>query len=134
MATEFEMSFTGSSRNMLDAIGVLAEHHVNLETIATAKVDGRWVIKFLTGSEEEVRRSFMKADLQFREKPVMVVEMQNRPGQWLKVARALTDAGIDITASYLLSQKGDKQSFVFGVSDREKARAVCKVLSECSMD
>lgn len=134
MATEFEMSFTGSSRNMLDAIGVLAEHHVNLETIATAKVDSRWVIKFLTGSEEEVRRSFMKADFQFKEKPVMIVEMQNKPGQWLKVARALTEAGIEITASYLLSQKGDRQRFVFGVSDREKARAVCKVLSECSID
>ena len=134
MATESEMSFKGSCRSMLDAISVLAEHNVNLETIATAKVDERWVIKFVTGSEEEVRRSFMKADLHFKEKPVMVVEMHNRPGQWLKVAKSLTDAGIEINASYLLSQKGDTQSFVFGVSDHDKARAVCRVLSECAVD
>ena len=119
---------------MLDAISVLAEHDINLETVATAKIDDRWVIKFVTGSEEQVRRSFMKADLHFKEKPVLVVEMRNRPGQWLKVARALDEAGIEITASYLLNQKGDTQSFVFGVSDRDKARKVCKVLSECSVD
>jgi len=134
MATEFEMSFKGSGKNMLDAISVLADHNVNLETIATAKVDDRWVIKFVTGSEEEVRRSFIKADLHFKEKPVLVVEMRNRPGQWLKVARALSDAGIEITASYLLNQKGDTQSFVFGASDHERARKVCRVLSECSID
>ena len=134
MATEFELSFKGSSRNMLDAISVLAEHNVNLETVATAKVEDTWVIKFVTGSEEEVRRSFMKADLHFNEKPVMVVEMHNKPGQWLKVARALNEAGIEINASYLLSQHGDTQRFVFGVSDREKASKVCRVLSECSVD
>lgn len=133
MATEFEMSFTGSSKEMLEAIALLAEHNINLETIATAKVDGRWVIKFLTGSEEEVRRSFMKADFHFKDRPVLVIEMSNKPGQWLKVAKALVGAGIEITASYMLSQRNDKQSFVFAVSDYQKAVSVCRILSECAI-
>lgn len=52
----FETSFTGSSKNLLDAIAVLSEHSINLNTLATAKVGDRFVIKFLSGSEEEVRR------------------------------------------------------------------------------
>jgi len=65
---------------------------------------------------------------------VLVVEMQNKPGQWLKVADALVGAGVEIEASYMLSQRGDKQSFVFAVSDYEKARGICGKLGECSID
>jgi len=32
------------------------------------------VIKFLTGAEEECRRTFMKADLHFKDRKVLVVE------------------------------------------------------------
>lgn len=46
--------------------------------IAAAKVEDRWVIKFLTASEEECRRTFMKADLQFKERSVLVVDKQDR--------------------------------------------------------
>ena len=134
MATEFEMSFTGSSKNLLGAIAVLSEHNINLNTIATAKVENRFVVKFLSGSEEEVRRMLMKADLQYKDRPVLVVSMFNKPGQWLKVARALVDAGIEISASYLMGQKGDTQSFVFAVSDYEKAKRICTRIAECSVD
>jgi hypothetical protein len=134
VATEFEMSFSGSSKNLLDAISVLAEHNINLNTIATAKIGDRFVIKFLTGSEEEVRRMLMKADLHYKDRPVLVVEMHDRPGQWLRVARALVDSGIEISASYLLGQKGNSLRFVFAVSDYGKAKAACNKIAECSVD
>ena len=134
VATEFEMSFSGSSKNLLDAISVLAEHNINLNTIATAKIGDRFVIKFLTGSEEEVRRMLMKADLHYKDRPVLVVEVHNKPGQWLKVAKALVDSGIEISASYLLGQKDDSLRFVFTVSDYDKAKTACKKIAECSVD
>lgn len=134
VATEFEMSFSGSSKNLLDAISVLAEQNINLNTIATAKIGDRFVIKFLTGSEEEVRRMLMKADLHYKDRSVLVVEMHNKPGQWLKVAKALVDSGVEISASYLLGQKGDSLRFVFAVSDYDKAKAACKKMAECSVD
>ena len=131
----FETSFTGSSKNLLDAIAVLSEHSINLNTQATAKVGDRFVIKFLSGSEEEeVRRMLMKADLYYKDRPVLVVSMFNKPGQWLKVAHALVDAGIEILASYLMSQKGDTQSYVFAVSGYEGARKICTRIAECSVD
>ena len=134
MATEFEMSFTGSSRSLLEAIAVLGDHEINLSTIATARVGDRYVIKFLTGSEEAVRRMLMKADMHFSERPVLVVRMFNKPGQWLKVARALVNAGIEIKASYLMAQKEDTQSFVYAVDNLEAAKKVCVRIAECSID
>lgn len=134
MTTEFELTFNGSSQNLLDAISVLADQGINLNTIATGKVDGKFVIKFITGSEEEVRRTFLKADLPFKERKVLIVEVHNRPGQWLKAARHLVDAGVGLEASYLLSQHAEKLRFVFVVDNFEMAKKVASQITECSMD
>lgn len=134
MTTEFEMSVNGSSENLLGAFSLLAEHQVNLDTIATAKMDDTYVIKFLTGCEEECRRTFIKADLPFTERKVIVVEMLNRPGQWMKAARALVGAGVNLQTSYLSGQKGDKLRFVFGVDDYEKAKEIIAQIAEYSVD
>ncbi len=134
MTTEFELSVDGSSENLLGALSLLADHQVNLDTIATAKVDGKYVIKFLTGCQEECRRSFMKADLPFVERKVIVVEMLNRPGQWIKAAQALMRAGVNIETSYLSGQRDDKLRFVFGVDDFENAKSVISQIAEYSVD
>ena len=126
MLTEFELSISGSSKYLLDAIALLGEHGVNIETVATASVGDKWVIKFLTGSEEEVRRTFIKADLSFKERKVLVVDMPNRPGEWVKTAKALVDKGVALDASYLLGQNDDKLRFVFGVDKPDFAFKVAK--------
>jgi hypothetical protein len=134
MTTEFELSVSGSSRNLLDVISVLAEHNINLDTIATAKVDDRYVIKFLTGCEEECRRTFMKADLPFKERRVLVVDMYNKPGQWVKAARCMVNGGIELDACYLLGQESDRLRFVFVVDDYEKAKGIVGQIAECAVD
>jgi len=133
MATEFELTMTGTTKNLLDSIAVLADHKVNLSTVATAKVGDRYVIKFLTGDEDEVRRTFMKADLPFKERKVLVVNLHNRPGEWFKVAKQFAIAGIEIEASYMLSQIGDQMRFIFLVNDFEKAKKICSQIAECSV-
>jgi hypothetical protein len=134
MTTEFELSVSGSSKNLLDAITVLSEHNVNLDTIAAAKVGDKYVLKFLTGCEEECRRTFMKADLPFEERRVLVVDMFNRPGQWVKAARCMVNGGVELHACYLLGQEGDRQRFVFLVDDYEKAKSIVGQIAECAVD
>ncbi len=134
MATEFEISVSGPTKNLLDAIGVLSSQLVNLETVATAKVEDRYVVRFLTGNDDECRGAFMKADLPFRERKVLVLDVFNRPGQWLRAARCLTDGGVELEGSYLLGQKNDRLRFVFGVSDYEKAKKIVGQITDCSLD
>ena len=43
MPTEFEMSFTGSTKNLLSALEILAEHDVNMNTVDTAKIGDKFV-------------------------------------------------------------------------------------------
>jgi len=134
MATEFELAVPGNTRDLIGAVAVLAEHNVNLSTVATAKVGDKYVVKFLTTNEDECRRSFMKADIDFKERRVLVFNVVNRPGEWVKAARCLMNAGVEIETSYLLSRNGDKLSFVFSVSDYEKAKKIVSQLTECTVD
>jgi hypothetical protein len=134
MTTEFELSVSGPSNNLLNAISVLASHAINLDSIATAKTGDKYVIKFITANEEECRRTFIKADLPFKERKVLAVEMYNRPGQWLKAAKLLVDAGVELQTSYLIKQKDDKMCFVFAVDDYDKAKKVTGQVAECSFD
>ena len=132
--TEFELSISGSSKYILDAIALLGEHDVNIDSVATARVGDRWVIKFLTGSEEEVRRTFIKADLNFKERKVLVVDLPDKPGQWVKAAKSLADKGVGIDSSYLLGQKDNKMRFVFGVDKPDFAFKVAKKIPDLSVE
>jgi hypothetical protein len=136
MATEFELSVAGPTRNLLDAISVLSSHLINLDTVATAKVGDKYVVRFITSCDEECRRAFMKADLPFKERKVLVLDVYNRPGQWLKAARCLIDGGVELEGSYLLSQTEDKLRFVFDINDNEyeKAKQIVGQITECSAD
>lgn len=132
MATEFEISVNGSTKNLLDAIGVLSSRTINLETVATAKVGDRYVIRFLTGNDDECRSAFLKADLPFSERKVLVLEVQNKPGEWLRAAQRLVEGGVELEGSYLLGQSADRLRFVFGVSDYPKAKEIAGRMAECA--
>ncbi len=134
MATEFDVYVTGSGKNLLDAIGILAEQGVNLNTITTTKNGSGYNVRFITGDEEATRRTFIKADLPFSEKRVLVVDVFNRPGQWVRAASHLVEAGVDFEGSYLLGQNGDTLRFVFAVRDYGMAKKVAGQFTECSMD
>ncbi len=134
MATEFDVYVSGSAKNLLESIKVLADHGINLNTIATTKNGSGYNVKFLTGDDERTRQTFMKADLPFKERKVLVVDIFNRPGQWVRAASNLVEAGVELEGSYLLGQKGDSLRFVFAVNNYEMAKKVAEQLMECSLD
>lgn len=134
MTTEFELYIPGTSRNLLDAVAVLSEHNINLDTIAARKVGDKFVLRFVTALEEECRRTFMKADLSYKERKVLVIEMLNRPGQWLRIAREMTEGGVELEGSYLLGQNGTKMRYVFVVNEYERAKKIVCQIADCSDD
>ena len=88
----------------------------------------RSVIKSLTASEEEVQRTFIKADLHFKDRKVLVIDVNDTPGECVRAARALVDGDVEFDTSNLLGKKSEKLRFVFGVDDVEKAKKAAKTL------
>lgn len=124
LQTEFEVKVGSSTRNILHIADILAEGGVNLTTVSIEKFEGDAYIRLLTSDSEACARTLMKADMQYHTRPVLVAEVEDRPGQWAKIAKKLADANLEIEASYLLSRDGGKMKFVFAVDDPKKGEAV----------
>lgn len=126
--TEFEVKVGSSTKNILRIADILAEGGVNLTTVSIGKYEGEAFIRLITSDCEACARTLMKADMQYKTRPVLVAEVDDRPGQWAKTAKKLADAGIEIESSYLLSQGDHKAHFVFAVDDAEKGLEVLSTM------
>ena len=124
LQTEFEVKVGSSTKNILRIADILAEGGVNLTTVSIDKYEGEAYIRLLTSDSEACARTLMKADMQYTTRPVLVAEVEDRPGQWAKIAKKLADAGLEIESSYLLSRDGHKMHFVFAVDDAKKGMEV----------
>lgn len=128
LQTEFEVKVGSSTRNILQIADILAEGGVNLTTVSIEKFEGDAYIRLLTSDSEACARALMKADMQYTTRPVLVAEVEDRPGRWAKVARKLADAGLEIEASYLLSRDGQRMKFVFAIDDPKKGEEVLSMI------
>lgn len=117
MNTEFKIKVGGKTKDILRITELLAEQGVNLVTVSAEKIGEDVIVRLLTSDDERCINALMKADLEYEARQVLIAEMQDRPGQWASIARKLSEAGVEIEASYLLSRNDDKMMFVFAVSD-----------------
>jgi hypothetical protein len=124
LQTEFEVKVGSSTRNILHMAEILAEGGVNLTTVSIEKFEGDAYIRLLTSDSEAAARVLMKADMAYTTRPVLVAEVEDRPGRWARIAKRLADAGLEIEASYLLSRDGQRMKFVFAVNDPKKGEEV----------
>ena len=129
MQTEFEVRVGSSTRNILRIAEILAEGGVNLTAVSIEKFEGNAYIRFLTSDNELCEHKLMKADMQYTTRQVLTAEVEDRPGQWAKIAKKLADAGLEIESSYLLSHDGQKMKFVFAVDDPKKGDAILPTVS-----
>jgi hypothetical protein len=127
LVTEFVIKTGSSTRNLLWIAEILAESGVNLTTVSLDRLEGMACIRLLTSDEEACTRALMKADLDYCTREVLVAEVEDKPGQWAKIARKLADGGLEILSSYLLSKDGKTAQVVFAVDDPKKGE---KILSQ----
>jgi len=128
LQTEFEVKVGSSTRNILHIAEILAEGGVNLTTVSIEKFEGDAYIRLLTSDSEACAHTLMKADMLYSTRPVLVAEVEDRPGQWAKIAKKLADADLEIEASYLLSRDGHKMKFVFAVNDPKKGEEILSTI------
>ena len=126
MNTEFKIKVGGQTKDILRITELLAEQGVNLVTVSAEKIGEDVVVRLLTSDEERCTNALMKADLEYEARPILIAEVEDKPGQWANVARKLSEAGIEIEASYLLSRNGEKMKFVFAVNDPKKGAEIIR--------
>ncbi len=97
----------------------LGKAGINIDGLCGVPGGGKGAVHFLVEDAADARRALEGAGMHVEsERDVLIVDVQDRPGELGKICRKLANAGVNINLTYF-SQKG----LVIGADSLDKARA-----------
>ena len=105
----------------LAAMGkALGNAGINIEGGCGFRSEGKGVIHILVGDVAAARRELKKAGIEVRdERPVLILDVENRPGVAGDITGRIARAGVNIDLIYAASNN----RLVIGADDLDKARS-----------
>jgi len=108
----------GTLADMGEALGKAG---INIEGLCGFPSEGKGVIHILVEDGPTARRALEEAGLQVHsERQVLILDVEDRPGEFGSICRRIANAGINIDLVYLATNT----RLVVGADDQDKARAV----------
>lgn len=93
---------------------------INIMAIASERCEHP-IIRVVTDDEKSTRSALTKANLRFRENELIVIELQDRPGELSKIAKKLAKSGVNVESIHILSKGTSTTSVALVVDDLKKA-------------
>jgi len=119
---EFAIYVENKPGSLARASEVLGKNGVNIEAIATEVTDDKGMLKIITSDSNTTRSALENARMRFAVKEVLLVRVNNRPGELAKVTRDLAKERINIESIYMI---GDEK-FAIRTDDMNGARYILK--------
>jgi hypothetical protein len=112
------------SPGLLAEIGeALGRSGVNIETLAAFSHEGRGYVQLVVDDEEDAAEALKVAGVEVAtSRPVMLVTLDDRPGELGRYCRKLAEAGVTISGVYLSKRGGGETELIFTVDDLEAAQ------------
>jgi hypothetical protein len=99
---------------------VLGNAGINIDGLCGIPCEGRGVINILVEDGAGARRALENGGISVqRERDVIVLDIEDQPGEFGKMCRKIADAGVNIDLCYIASNT----RVVLGVDDLAAARA-----------
>jgi hypothetical protein len=103
---------------------VLGEAGINIEGMCGFLVKGKGEIHILVKNGSAARKVLQNAGIDARNvRPVLVRDLENKPGTLGEVARRLSDAGVNLTLLYLAADNHLVLGVDPGTDNWDKAKA-----------
>jgi len=107
----------GTLADMGEALGKAG---INIEGLCGFPSEGKGVIHILVEDGPTARRALDEAGLQVHsERQVLILDVEDRPGEFGRICRRIANAGVNIDLVYLATNT----RLVVGADDLDKARA-----------
>lgn len=120
---QFEISVNDRPGELAKVTDVLAMNGINIMAIASERCESP-LIRVVTDDEQSTRTALSKAKMKFREKDLMVIELEDRPGELSKVAKRLAKSGINVESIHLLSKGKNTTSVALVVDNHKRATEI----------
>lgn len=120
---DFRISLPDEPGELARICRELSTRGVNIRTIAGI-AGSPPVLSMITDNEDETREALKTLNVRFEETDLLTIKVTNIPGEIASFAQNLAEAGVNISAVFLLGEVGGKGMLAFGVSDLEKAKQI----------
>jgi hypothetical protein len=111
---------------MPNRIGLLAEvtifiaaAKINIEAICAYEMEDEGCFMLITDNTAKTKKILLNMGAEVETEDIVMVEMPNKPGQIHKVAKKISDAGIDIHYVYGSPSRG-RMTVIFKTEDDRK--------------
>ena len=124
MPKQFVVQVTNKPGQLADLAEQMAARGVDLRAIGGGGL-GETGHMIMTTADDDAARSVLEAGgWTFIEGESLLAEVDDRPGGMARVARELSDAGVNVLGHLFLGRWSDRATFAFVVDDPEKARPI----------
>jgi hypothetical protein len=121
MAIDLTVILEDRPGTLADVGEALGKAGVNIEGLCGFPSEGKGVLHLLVEDGPTARRALEEAGLQVHsEHQVLILDVEDRPGEFGSICRRIANAGINIDLVYLATNT----RLVVGADDLDKARAV----------
>lgn len=119
MTKDLEVILDDHPGRLADLGEALGKAGINIEGVSGAPAGGGAMLHVLVDDSTAARRALEAAKFHVHEvRDVLVLEMQDRPGELGRLCRKLANAGVNITLVFLAT----RSRLMLCVDDPEKAR------------
>ncbi|MBU1913898.1 MAG: ACT domain-containing protein [Thermoplasmatota archaeon] len=125
MEQEFSVKLPNKPGEVARLTEKLHEANINIRAISTEP--HAEVVRLVSADPEKTREILKKAEMQFSVRNVLVVKLEDKPGELARVTRILANEGINLDAAYMFDKDSKHVHVALAVSDEEKARNVLKL-------
>lgn len=106
---------------LAEVTSVVSNVGINLIAVCAYAVDNKGVIIFVTEDNNQAKKLLKDKKYDVREEEVILLVLDNKPGELQKVTEKISKAGIDLTLIYGSVEQKGKTSRVILVSENNKA-------------
>jgi hypothetical protein len=124
MAKQFVVQLDNRPGAMATLAETLAGRGVDLRAIGGGGIGASGHVIMTTADDDTTRAVLQEGGYTFVEGEAILTEVDDRPGGMARIARALSDEGVNILGHLFLGRWGDRATFTFVVDDPEKARPI----------
>lgn len=123
MAKDLTVMLEDRPGTLADLGEALGRAGVNIEGVCGVPSEGKGTIHILVEDAAAARRALEAAKIHVHhEGDVLVLKVEDRPGELGKLSRRIANAGVNVNLTYLASNS----RLVLGVDDLDKARAAAQ--------
>ncbi len=121
---EFVVQLAHRPGAMADVTNALSLYGVNIKSVAAMTFGDQALLRIIPDDVDSARSALKAGNISFEENETVEVLLENRAGELTEVAAKLTEAGVNLDATYVVGLSDDLIELAIVSDDVKKAKKV----------